>query len=99
MSPPAARGWRNNSDAPLYFLCIQYRADSVIEGGTHDGVRVDAKPIWPSWVRGIFGEKKAFHSFHQRVRPARRARQQLFAESNRIRSPERRSHEHLSHHG
>jgi mannose-6-phosphate isomerase-like protein (cupin superfamily) len=48
LSPPAARGWRNNSDKPLYFLCIQYRADSVIEGGTHDGVRVDAKPAWPS---------------------------------------------------
>jgi mannose-6-phosphate isomerase-like protein (cupin superfamily) len=48
LSPPAARGWRNNSDAPLCFLCIQYRADSVIEGGTHDGVRVDAKPAWPN---------------------------------------------------
>jgi mannose-6-phosphate isomerase-like protein (cupin superfamily) len=48
MSPPAARGWRNNSDEPLYFLCIQYRADSVIEGGTHDGARVDAKPAWPN---------------------------------------------------
>jgi mannose-6-phosphate isomerase-like protein (cupin superfamily) len=48
LSPPAARGWRNNSGEPLYFLCIQYRADSVIEGGTHDGVRVDAKPAWPN---------------------------------------------------
>jgi mannose-6-phosphate isomerase-like protein (cupin superfamily) len=47
MSPPAARAWRNNSDQPLYFLCIQYRADSVIEGGTQDGVRVEAKPLWP----------------------------------------------------
>jgi mannose-6-phosphate isomerase-like protein (cupin superfamily) len=47
-APPAARAWRNNSDAPLYFLCIQYRADSVIEGGTRDGVRVDGKPAWPS---------------------------------------------------
>jgi mannose-6-phosphate isomerase-like protein (cupin superfamily) len=48
MGPPVARAWRNNSDAPLYFLCIQYRADSVIEGGTHDGVRVETKPAWPS---------------------------------------------------
>ncbi|HMC67389.1 MAG TPA: cupin domain-containing protein, partial [Gemmataceae bacterium] len=39
--PSAARAWRNNSDAPLYFLCIQYRADSVIQGGTLDGQRVD----------------------------------------------------------
>jgi mannose-6-phosphate isomerase-like protein (cupin superfamily) len=48
MSPPAARAWRNNSDQALYFLCIQYCADSVIEGGTHDGVHVEAKPAWPS---------------------------------------------------
>jgi mannose-6-phosphate isomerase-like protein (cupin superfamily) len=47
MRPPAARAWRNNSDAPLYFLCIQYRADSVIEGGTRDGRRVEGKPAWP----------------------------------------------------
>ena len=46
MNPPAARAWRNNSDAPLYLLCIQYRADSVIEGGTLDGQRVDGKPTW-----------------------------------------------------
>ena len=48
LGPLAARGWRNNSEQPFYFLCIQYRADSVIEGGTHDGVRVDAKPAWPT---------------------------------------------------
>src|ERR1700745_2012198 len=36
LTPAAARAWRNNSDAPLYFLCIQYRADSVIDGGTAD---------------------------------------------------------------
>jgi mannose-6-phosphate isomerase-like protein (cupin superfamily) len=46
MSPAAARGWRNHSDAPLYFLCIQYRADSVIQGGTRDGRRVESKPVW-----------------------------------------------------
>jgi len=46
MSPPVARAWRNNSDAPLYFLCIQYRADSVVEGGTRDGHRVDGSPNW-----------------------------------------------------
>ena len=46
MSPPAARAWRNHSDAPLYFLCIQYRADSAIQGGTRDGQRVEGKPVW-----------------------------------------------------
>jgi uncharacterized cupin superfamily protein len=46
ISPPAARAWRNNSDAPLYFLCLQYRADGVIEGGTLDGRKVESKPAW-----------------------------------------------------
>ena len=48
LSPAAARAWRNNSDAPLYFLCLQYRADSVIEGGTADGQKVEGKPTWPN---------------------------------------------------
>ncbi len=47
LSPQAARAWRNNSDAPLYFLCLQHRADSVVECGTRDGRRVDAEPVWP----------------------------------------------------
>jgi mannose-6-phosphate isomerase-like protein (cupin superfamily) len=46
IGPPAARAWRNNSDAPLYFLCLQYRADSVIEGGTLDGQKVEGRPPW-----------------------------------------------------
>ena len=48
ISPLAPRAWRNNSDAPLYFLCVQYRADSVIEGGTADGQKVEGKPAWPN---------------------------------------------------
>jgi len=48
MSPRAARAWRNNSEAPLYFLCIQYRADSVIQGRTLDGRKVEGKPAWPN---------------------------------------------------
>jgi mannose-6-phosphate isomerase-like protein (cupin superfamily) len=48
LAPVAARAWRNNSDAPLYFLCIQHRADSVIQGGTLDGQKVEGKPVWPS---------------------------------------------------
>ena len=47
LSPPAARAWRNNTDAPLHFLCIQYRADGVIQGGTLDGQKVEGKPAWP----------------------------------------------------
>jgi mannose-6-phosphate isomerase-like protein (cupin superfamily) len=46
ISPPAARAWRNNSDMPLYFLCLQYRADSVIQGGTLDGRRAEGTPAW-----------------------------------------------------
>jgi mannose-6-phosphate isomerase-like protein (cupin superfamily) len=48
LGPAAARAWRNNSDAPLYFLCLQYRADSVIEGGTADGQKVEGKLTWPN---------------------------------------------------
>ena len=48
LTPAAARAWRNNSDAPLYFLCLQCRADSVIEGGTADGQKVEGKPAWPN---------------------------------------------------
>ena len=48
LGPPSARAWRNNSDAPLHFLCIQYRADSVIQGGTLVGRKVDGTPAWPT---------------------------------------------------
>jgi mannose-6-phosphate isomerase-like protein (cupin superfamily) len=47
LGPAAARAWRNNSEAPLYFLCLQYRADSVLEGGTRDGQKVEGRPVWP----------------------------------------------------
>jgi mannose-6-phosphate isomerase-like protein (cupin superfamily) len=46
IGPQGARAWRNCSDSPLYFLCLQYRADSVIQGGTLDGRRVEGKPAW-----------------------------------------------------
>ncbi len=48
ISPAAARAWRNDSDAPLYFLCVQYRANSMIEGGGADGQKVEGKPAWPN---------------------------------------------------
>ncbi len=47
ISPAGARAWRNNSDTPLYFLCLQFRSDSVTQGGTCDGRKVDDKPAWP----------------------------------------------------
>jgi mannose-6-phosphate isomerase-like protein (cupin superfamily) len=47
IKPPAARAWRNNSDAPLYFLCIQSRADSVVRGGALDGRKVEGELAWP----------------------------------------------------
>ena len=48
IGPAGARAWRNNSEAPLYFLCIQYRADSVVQGGTLDGQKVEGQPAWPN---------------------------------------------------
>ena len=48
LTPAAARAWRNNSDAPFYFLCIQYRADSAVQSGTADGQGVEGCPVWPS---------------------------------------------------
>ena len=48
LGPAAARALRNNSDAPLYFLCLQYRADGAIEGGAIDGKGVEGKPTWPT---------------------------------------------------
>src|SRR5258708_2899318 len=44
--PPTGRALRDNNDAPLYFLCVQYRANSVIEGGGADGQKVEGKPAW-----------------------------------------------------
>ena len=45
--PQAPRSWRNNSEGPLHFLCIQYGAESVIQGGTLDGQGVEGKPARP----------------------------------------------------
>lgn len=47
LGPAAARAWRSDPDAPLYFLCLQYRADSVVGDGTLDGRLVEGKPAWP----------------------------------------------------
>jgi mannose-6-phosphate isomerase-like protein (cupin superfamily) len=48
LDPAGARTWRNDSDAPLYFLCLQYRADSAVKGGVLDGQKVEGKPVWPN---------------------------------------------------
>lgn len=47
VSPQGERAWRNNSDAPLCTICIQYRADSVIQGGTQDGRKASGELNWP----------------------------------------------------
>lgn len=47
MSPPAARAFRNTGDSPLYFICVQYPADTVVSGGTSDGQSVDQPLAWP----------------------------------------------------
>lgn len=47
ISPAAARAWRNHSDEDLYYVVIQYRADSPVGGTTTDGVAVPGLPQWP----------------------------------------------------
>src|SRR6202023_2381405 len=47
ISPPGRGPWRKTSDARLFFLCLQYGADSVIEGGGADGKKVEGKATWP----------------------------------------------------
>jgi mannose-6-phosphate isomerase-like protein (cupin superfamily) len=59
LHPAAARAWRNNSETPLYFLCLQYRADSQIEGGAADGQKVEGKPAWPNCQPPVRDGEKA----------------------------------------
>jgi mannose-6-phosphate isomerase-like protein (cupin superfamily) len=47
IAPDGVRAWRNNSDVPIYFVCLQYRADSVVEGKALDGRHVEGTPDWP----------------------------------------------------
>jgi mannose-6-phosphate isomerase-like protein (cupin superfamily) len=48
LGPAAARAWRSHTDEPVHFLCVQYRADSQLEGGTVDGQKVEGTPAWPN---------------------------------------------------
>lgn len=45
LSPEVPRVWRNNSEEPLYYLVIQYRADSCVTGTIQDGERLEDYPI------------------------------------------------------
>jgi len=45
LSPEVPRVWRNHSEEPLYYLVIQYRADSSVTGGILDGERLEEHPI------------------------------------------------------
>jgi mannose-6-phosphate isomerase-like protein (cupin superfamily) len=47
LSPGASRAWRNTADERLYFLCLQYKADGIVQGTTRDGQRVEGTPSWP----------------------------------------------------
>jgi mannose-6-phosphate isomerase-like protein (cupin superfamily) len=38
------RIWRNNSSEPLYFICIQAKANTLRKSAIEDGIRLD-KPI------------------------------------------------------
>lgn len=50
LSPEVPRVWRNQSDEPLYYLVIQYRADSSVTGGISDGERLEGYPV--TWKAG-----------------------------------------------
>jgi hypothetical protein len=32
----------------VHFLCLRYRADSVVQGGILDGQMVEGEPVWPN---------------------------------------------------
>ncbi len=46
VSPSGERIWRNVSDKDLYFICIQYREGTEIEGDIRDGELVRRRPEW-----------------------------------------------------
>ena len=47
ISPDGKRTYRNNSENPLLFLCIQCRAGSLENFTVIDGFRVDGEIMWP----------------------------------------------------
>jgi len=46
ISPNGKRTYRNNSENPLIFICIQCKADSLDKFFIEDGYRVDGKILW-----------------------------------------------------
>lgn len=40
------RIWRNNSSEPLYFICIQARANTLEESNIEDGIKLDKSFEW-----------------------------------------------------
>lgn len=40
------RIWRNNSSEPLYFICIQARANTLEESNIEDGIKLDKSVEW-----------------------------------------------------
>ena len=47
ISPNGKRTYRNNSENPLLFLCIQCREGSLEHYTVDDGFRVDGEIMWP----------------------------------------------------
>ncbi len=47
VAPEGARSLCNTSDAPMVYLCIQSKKDSLEEHSIHDGDRVDQQTKWP----------------------------------------------------
>ncbi len=47
VAPEGARSWRNNSDGPLYYICIQAARGSIKGKVTSDGMPVKEALTWP----------------------------------------------------
>jgi mannose-6-phosphate isomerase-like protein (cupin superfamily) len=47
VKPGGVRTWRNTSNVPLYFICVQARENSLNSNGISDGLKVDRAVTWP----------------------------------------------------
>lgn len=48
VSPNGVRTLRNNSDADLFFLCVQAKDGSLNNANIEDGIKSDARVEWPN---------------------------------------------------
>lgn len=47
VAPEGARSWRNNSDEPLTYVCIQAAKGTIKADATSDGAAVHQPLVWP----------------------------------------------------